>query len=622
MKCINPNYFESDRPLDKPKSNQRDRSTEPGTQPVIVLSDGDPAGFSAESGQSVRRLRRLNEIVLRTESASSRDAILEQFRIESRHLFPFEICFAGLLNPNRTHYVIHALSPVADATELHHKHFLIDEGMPGWVMKNHSPMLEDIDSGPAFSQAIEGRIKEFGIRSLLIVPMRVGNDVIGSLAFGSAQPTTYREEELSLAAVLGTVLASALKHHTVIDDVQKRMKQIELINEVSQKIRTKLVLEEVLSEAAAAIQKSFNYFDVTIFLLAEATGELVLEAHSGSFVDFLPHGYRQPASQGILGWVATHGERVLANDVSLDPRYATYAYHNTRSELAVPIHIENVVAGVLNVEDSKLHAFDDTDVVVLETLCNKLAGAIKNARLYDEVRKANMKLTELDKMKSEFLGIVSHDFRSPLASIVLAGKALLRKEVVQNDNQVRDYLKLIVDQANRLNQLAEDTLSITKIESGSLNYYFKVVNVERLSQDAIAMVRVGPHHSISYTVEPDALFIKGDQPKLRQVLQNLVSNAIKYSPRGGKVEVLVEDYPPEEILISVRDEGIGIPPEQIEKLFQKFSRVESGEARDIKGSGLGLWICKEIVNAHGGSIWVESEPGKGSVFKFTLKKAH
>jgi signal transduction histidine kinase len=180
----------------------------------------------------------------------------------------------------------------------------------------------------------------------------------------------------------------------------------------------------------------------------------------------------------------------------------------------------------------------------------------------------------------------------------------------------------MVEQAVRLNQLAEDTLSITKIESGSLNYYFKIVNVERLIQDAISMVRTSVKHTLEYKVHPDAIFIKGDQPKLRQVVQNLVSNAVKYSPRGGKVNILVDDFEPNEILVSVTDEGIGIAPEQIDKLFQKFSRVETGEAVNIKGSGLGLWICREIVQAHGGKIWVESSPGSGSAFKFTLKKAH
>src|SRR5262249_11204810 len=156
-----------------------------------------------------------------------------------------------------------------------------------------------------------------------------------------------------------------------------------------------------------------------------------------------------------------------------------YEYHNTKSELAIPIRIDDEIVGVLNVEDTKLHAFDDTDELVLETISDQLGIALRNAKLYAEISRSNMKLTELDKMKSEFLGIVSHDFRSPLASIMLAGKSLLKNDNVQALPRVKEYLQLIVNQANRLNTLAEDTLSIAKLESGRLSYFFKIVNLER-----------------------------------------------------------------------------------------------------------------------------------------------
>jgi len=235
-----------------------------------------------------------------------------------------------------------------------------------------------------------------------------------------------------------------------------------------------LELDQLLSTSALTILRTFNYFDVTIFLLNEEKTDLELVAHSGNFIDFLPHGYHQQTSRGIIGWVALNGEKVLCNDVLQDPRYHTYEYHETRSELAIPIKADNKVVGILNVEDKKLHAFDETDSVVLSTLSDQLGIAIRNARLYEEVQKANMKLTELDKMKSEFLGIVSHDFRSPLASIILAGKALLKNDIVQENSRLKEYLQIIVDQANRLNQLAEDTLSITKIESGQLSYFSRL----------------------------------------------------------------------------------------------------------------------------------------------------
>jgi K+-sensing histidine kinase KdpD len=401
----------------------------------------------------------------------------------------------------------------------------------------------------------------------------------------------------------------------------KRLAQIRLISEVTNRMSADLELQDLLDKFASAIQKTFNYFDVTVFLLTPGGKTLDLSAHAGNFTDFLPHGYQQEIEKGFIGRAARTGEIVISNDVRARPDYLMYAYHDTKSEIAIPIFIDGTVVGVLNVEDTRLNAFDDTDALVLSTLSDQLGIAMRNARLYEEVRHANMKLIELDTMKSDFLGIVSHDFRSPLSSIMLAARSLLKNEVIQSIPRAKEYMQLIVDQAVRLNQLAEDTLSITKIESGQMTYYFKIVNVERLIQDAVSMVRFSKRHDFEYHVDPDALFVKGDQTKLRQVLQNLVSNAVKYSPSGGRVKVDVQSRSADEILVAVSDQGMGVPPEKLDKLFKKFSRVDSRESKEIKGAGLGLWICREVVGAHGGRIWIESEPGKGSTVKFVIRRA-
>ncbi|HEV8537399.1 MAG TPA: GAF domain-containing protein, partial [Bacteroidota bacterium] len=455
---------------------------------------------AAATSDMVQRVSLLHEVALKIGAARSRDEILEVVRNEAKWLIQYQVCFLTSVNRAQSHFVVTTLSPVADATELNHKHFLIDEGMPGWVIKNQSAIMEGIKSGPAFCYSLEGKLLEIGIESLLIVPLRTMSEISGSIVFGSVGTGVYREEDRAIAQQLALVLASALRNASVVENSRKRMAQIELINKVSNQLTAMLNLDELMRVAASTIRRTFSYFDVTLFFLSPDKKELVLEAHSGNFVDFLPHDYRQPTGQGIVGWVAEHGERVLCNDVALDPRYMVYEYHNTKSELAIPIRIDNEVVGVLNVEDAKLHAFDETDAVVLETICDQFGTAIKNARLYEEIRKANTKLTEVNTMKSEFLGIVSHDFRSPLASIMLAGRSLLKNEVVQEMPRVKEYLQLMVNQASRLNRLAEDTLSITKLESGQLSYVFKIVNVERLIQDAVALVRFSGKHRFEYKI--------------------------------------------------------------------------------------------------------------------------
>src|SRR5207249_645761 len=155
---------------------------------------------------------------------------------------------------------------------------------------------------------LEGKLEELGIEWLMIVPLRTANEVTGSLTFGSIKAEIYSEEDQAIAQLLASSLASALNNAAIVDDARKRLAQIELINNVSRQLAAMLDLGELLKVAASTIQKTFNYFDVTVFLLSDDKKELVVEAHSGSFIDFLPHGYRQKLGEGIVGWVAENGE--------------------------------------------------------------------------------------------------------------------------------------------------------------------------------------------------------------------------------------------------------------------------------------------------------------------------
>jgi K+-sensing histidine kinase KdpD len=568
------------------------------------------------------RVNMLSDLSLKIDAARSREEIIRILKEDVKRLIDGECAFVSLLSQSKTHYVINTLSPLMDAIELDHKHFSVDVGMPGWAIQNTAGIVVDIDSAPSFHAALEGKLKDLGIRSLLIVPVQTNEEILGALLFGSSKPSAFIDPDLWLAQLLSLQIGIALRHTSLLERAQRRVAQIALVNEVGSKLTSSLDIDELLSSASEAIQKNFQYFDVTIFLVNRDENDLVLTAHSGNYIDFLPHGYRQKIGQGVVGWVAEHGQHVLANDVSLDSRYIAYQYHNTNSELALPIVIDTEVIGVLNVEDTKLYAFDQTDVVVLKTLCDQIGSAIRNAKLFEQIKKSNLRLMELDRLKTDFVGIVSHDFRTPLSTIMLAAKSLLRKEI--SPDRLREYLNIIVDQASKLSKMAEDTLSIAKIESGQLNYQFKIVNVEMIIQEAVSMVKISSRHSFNYSVDLLHSYVRGDQNKLRQVLQNLISNAVKYSPAGGCITVAVGPHEgqPDEVLFSVGDEGLGIPEEYIGRLFQKYIRVDSGEAGKIKGTGLGLWICREIIKAHGGRIWVESEVGKGSAFKFSVKKGN
>ena len=590
-----------------------------------------------ESGPSIvppdsftARVSTLQEIALQIDAARSRDEIMLVLRNEVRWIFPHRSCFACILDNFQTEYTVTSLSPPEESALQDGARHPASEGVAGTVIARQSPLCLDLAEGGgdrpeeagAHREALpESLLRASGIKTLLMVPLRTGDETIGTLGIGSEVRGAYEERDIVLAQLLATQVAVALQNNAMISDAQRRISQIELVNELAEDLTSTLELDQLLSAAAETIRKTGNFFDVSIFLVDRPQQEAYLVAHSGTHVDFLPAGYRQKFSEGIVGWAISHDERVMSGDVTEDPRYTSNLYRETLSEMAIPIRVEHEIVGVLNVEDARRQAFDETDAIVLETLCDQMGSAIKNAQLYDRLKRTNAKLTELDRMKSDFLGIVSHDFRSPLASIVLAASALLKRPDAVDTRRLRDYLTVIVDQANRLIRLAEDTLSMTKMEAGQLSYFFNIVSLERLIKDTISMVTISGRHTVNYEVDPRVAYVRGDQTKLRQVLQNLLSNAVKYSPAGGNVTIRAAHHSAEQLVVAVTDEGIGIPADQQGKLFQKFSRVDTPQTKEIKGSGLGLWICREIVKAHGGQIWVESQAGKGCTFAFTLKKA-
>ncbi len=228
---------------------------------------------------------------------------------------------------------------------------------------------------------------------------------------------------------------------------------------------------------------------------------------------------------------------------------------------------------------------------------------------------------ELDKMKLQLLSTVSHELRTPLASIKGFTTTLLRQDVEWDEDAQREFLEIIDQESNRLTELIEDLLDMSRMEAGALSIEKEWTDIRRLLQEAIAAIRLhAGKHAFVLDIAAKIPSITADPRRIRQVVHNLLQNAVKYSPGGGQITVRATPSP-RYLTIQVSDEGLGIPQEYHDRIFERFFQVDSASTRRTGGSGLGLAICKSIVEAHGGRIWFESEPGKGSTFYFTLPVA-
>ncbi|OGO40190.1 MAG: hypothetical protein A2Z04_08680 [Chloroflexi bacterium RBG_16_57_9] len=238
-----------------------------------------------------------------------------------------------------------------------------------------------------------------------------------------------------------------------------------------------------------------------------------------------------------------------------------------------------------------------------------------------ELQQANEELKELDRLKSEFVSMVSHELRTPLTNINGCIELMLSDDNEMNGDARRELLQVIGEQSARLTRLVKGILNVSRIESQRLHLHPELVDIEPLVQRIVRNLETTTTRHQFILPHPNYVpAVWADADRVEEILTNLIDNAIKYSPLGGKI-VIDADCQGDTVILSVLDSGLGIPEEELDKIFEKFHRVDRGDARETYGHGLGLYIAKKLVEAHGGEIWVESTLGRGSKFSFSLPVA-
>jgi signal transduction histidine kinase len=288
----------------------------------------------------------------------------------------------------------------------------------------------------------------------------------------------------------------------------------------------------------------------------------------------------------------------------------------SRSALAVPILSGDEVAAILYVEGDRPGAFDRGQVITLQTLADGIGIVLRTAELYEALQDTNARLVDLDRMKSDLVNVVAHDFRAPLAAI-LGWAELLDAGGEVSAAERRARAQAIVASAARMATLMDRTLETTRLETGQFAFDFRLVDLAARLREAAAHFPSDPHHPLALDLPDEPLPCWADGERIGEVVENLLSNAVKYSPAGGEVRLSVRRER-ETAIVSVSDRGIGIAREDLGRLFRPFSRLHDRKASGIQGFGLGLSISERFVRAHGGRFEVRSAPGEGSTFSFTL----
>ena len=287
-----------------------------------------------------------------------------------------------------------------------------------------------------------------------------------------------------------------------------------------------------------------------------------------------------------------------------------------RSRVLAPLQVGPRTIGMLGLVRVEADAFVPEELELIALLGRLVATAVQNIRAYEAERSTADELRRLSALRADFVSLVSHELRSPMAAVIGAARTLQGRWRELSADQREAFLALIGDETSRLANLIADVLDTSRIEAGTFSFTFSDVDLAELLRDVVAAAELAQDEvELTTEVSGSLPHVRGDRERLRQVIQNLVDNAVKYSSSGGRVRVsaTADDGG---VFIDVADQGPGIPLEDQQLIFEKFGRSRGGAAKP--GTGLGLFIARSIAEAHGGKLGVRSAPGQGATFTLEL----
>jgi signal transduction histidine kinase len=538
------------------------------------------------------------------------------------------------------------LSRVAGATSEEYRKYL--EGHP--IARNRSSIVgrvaEDMRTHQipdVLNDADYGRHdlqQRGGFRTLLSTPMILQDEVVGVLSMWRTDVAPFDIRERELLEDFAAQGAIVLRQRDLMralesrgEELASKVAQLEALREVGETIGSSLDLDEVLDRIVSNAVRLTNLGFGDITLGTDGGSIMEYDESSDSFLVRAAFG-SSPALLEQLRAITIHRESTLVGQTALthgpvevpdlgqvdrDPHLDILFRDGWRSVLAVPMLRGDKLVGVLVIRRRGTGTFPPDVIELLQTFASQSALAIVNARLFGELETKTSELEIASRHKSEFLASMSHELRTPLNAVIGFSEVLLDRMFGEINERQEEYLRDIWNSGRHLLELLNEILDLSKVEAGHMVLEPNIFCVGSAVEDALAMVRErATLHAITVTVEvaDDVGTIVADELKFKQVVLNLLSNAVKFTRDGGSVSIRAS-RDVNELTVTVTDTGIGVPPEDQERIFESFQQGRRGAPKE-EGTGLGLTLSRKIVDLFGGRMWLESTPGVGSTFGFSI----
>ncbi|NOQ38811.1 MAG: GAF domain-containing protein [Anaerolineales bacterium] len=413
-------------------------------------------------------------------------------------------------------------------------------------------------------------------------------------------------------------LTSSISEPEARKKAQKVAQLVDISAILNSTLKPDTLLKNILDTAADLLECS----GVSILLYDEREKELRFAATTTGDIEKLEQ-IPVPLDNSLAGTIFTENRHLVINSTRDDPRHYSEVGDEVGlqidSLLGVPMRIKDRVTGVIEALNKKEGDFSDFDVSLLLVVASQAAISIHNARLIQALQKANIELSQADKLKRDLMSVASHELRTPLGNI-LGYATLLHEDAIEENKPLAES---ILKASSKLRAVLDDIANMNLLYTGKADLDFTDTSLQRVinyAQEEVRMTVNKEDHTVDYQMPEEPIQLSIDLPKMSVVFVNLLLNAIQFTPLEGEIRLTIDDRD-DEVMVSIADTGRGISEENLEKIFEVFYQVDDHMTRRYGGLGLGLSIARELVNLHGGRIWAESKGlGEGSTFRVVLPK--
>ncbi len=589
--------------------------------------------------QRTKEISTLYEVTSAVNQSLDLQTILEGVIAKITEIFCFEATRIFLFNDQMELLELRASVEMDPGHWTRIGEFKRGESVIGRVTDSGEPMIfEDIHTDARYAALSTSRATfNAGMRFFAVFPIKTQSRIFGALLANGKSPRQLTSDERRLLTSMCEHLGVAVEKANLFKEVQTRSQHLSVLNTIGAAVSQSLDLDVVLEEAVGKILETLGFDGCWIYILEPFEKKLELKAFKGLTSEMAQLMARQKTASGIGELVLQTGERLVFEDVQTDERYLKLSSTGKVRALGFattagfPIRAKDKVIGTLHVVNRVKRHLAAEELQLIESIAQEIGVAVDNARLFAEVNEktsalvqTNQELQEATRTKSEFIAAMSHELRTPL-NIIMGNSDLTRDGFFGELNgDQRDALQKVSRNARVLLKMINDVLALSCLDAKKMSLDIDTVEVEEIITHAQTHVeqinrdkRLEVHWDIDRSIPP----LVTDPIKLEEILQNLIGNAFKFTP-NGRVEVRVRNLRREErVEFTVADTGIGIESENLAKIFNEFEQISEAHTGGFSGVGLGLSIVKKYIDLMQGDIQVESRPGQGSIFTFSLPRS-